>query len=502
MKHLVYLCLPLLSVFVISTANASPTNPVRHWEITAKQSKLLRQLQHDTFRFFWETTNPGNGLTPDRYPNADYSSVAGIGFALTGYLVGVENHYVTRGQAADRTLTTLQFLMDAPQSAAAHGATGYKGFYYHFLDMDSGIRHRRSELSTIDTALLAAGVLSAQTYFDGDSATEARIRALADSIYRRIDWPWAYSKAHAPLLSMGWRPETGYTPAYWRGYNEAMILYILALGSPTHPIDPDSWEKWTSTYHWDTYYDYPYVNFGPLFGYQYSHVWVDFRKIQDAYMRSKGIDYFINSQRATYASQAYCVDNPHNWKGYDDKVWGLTACDGPDSLTIHDGDQSKVFYRYLARGTSADYLRDDGTIAPTAVGGSVPFAPDITIPTLAFFKTRFGSRLYGQYGLKDAFNLSYPEKPGGWFDSHYLAIDQGPILLMIENYRNDFVWDLMKKNPYIVKGLERAGFTGGWLAALHDDTRTAEAGREGQGVKTSLSVSALETQHRPRGQTD
>jgi hypothetical protein len=463
MKRLFHLFLPLVFLFTGNAEANIPKQSHEGWSISQDQLELLEDLQRDTFKFFWETTNPENGLTPDRYPNTEFSSIAGVGFALTAYLVGAEKNYVTREQAAERTLNTLRFLWEAPQGDAPSAMAGHKGFFYHFLHMDSGHRHHRTELSTIDTALLIAGVLSVQTYFDGDNETETRIRELAEAVYLRIEWPWVYSKRHKPLLSMGWRPESGHIDAYWRGYNEAMILYILALGSPTYPIDAASWEKWTSTYHWDTFYDQPHVNFGPLFGHQYSHVWIDFREIQDAYMRSKGIDYFVNSRRATYASQAYSIHNPNRWKGYSDKVWGLTASNGPNRTTVNDGERFLDFQRYWARGTSARYLRDDGTIAPTAAGGSIPFAPEITIPTLSHFRAEFGERLYGAYGFHDAFNLSYPNVPGGWFCDQYLAIDQGPILLMIENYRSGFVWDLMKKNPHIIRGLQRAGFTGGWL---------------------------------------
>ncbi|KJS31853.1 MAG: Tat pathway signal protein [Desulfatitalea sp. BRH_c12] len=463
MKHRT-IALFALVFFLIGTHSAAQTSDIfESWKISPEQLTILDDLQRDTFNFFWETTNPLNGLTPDRYPDTKFASIAAVGFGLSAYLVGVEKGYITRDQAAERTLTTLQFLWEAPQNDGKTETTGYKGFFYHFLHMDSGHRHHQTELSTIDTALLIAGVLSCQSYFDADTPTETQIRQLADDLYRRIEWPWAYSKKHQPLLSMGWRPEKGHIKAYWRGYNEAMILYILALGSPTHPIDAASWQKWTSTYTWDTYYEYPHINFGPLFGHQYSHVWIDFRDIQDDFMRSKGIDYFINSQRATRSSRAYCVANPKNWKGYDSKVWGLTASNGPSRKTFMDGDQLLTFHRYLARGTSADYLRDDGTIAPTAAGGSIPFAPEITIPTLEHFRNQFGDRIYGEYGFKDAFNLTYPNAPEGWFDDQYLGIDQGPILLMAENYRSEFIWNLMKKNPYILKGLERAGFSGGWL---------------------------------------
>lgn len=439
--------------------------------MTQRQEALLGQLQLDTFNFFWETTNPHNGLTPDRYPDPEFSSVAAVGFALSAYLVGVEHHYISRDQAARRVLSTLRFLWEAPQGDAPRNVAGHRGFFYHFLDMESGLRHGQSELSTIDTALLMAGILSCGTYFDGKTQMEARIRVYADQLYRRVQWPWAYSHKHKPLLSMGWLPEKGPIHAYWRGYNEAMILYILALGSPSHPIDETAWQRWTATYHWNDFYDRPHVNFGPLFGHQYSHVWIDFRDIQDAYMRSRGIDYFVNSTRATYANRNYCKANPQGWSGYDDLVWGLTASNGPSDEVIHKEDGKPMrFYRYWARGASADYRCDDGTIAPTAVGGSVPFAPEITIPTLEHFKVQWGDKLYGRYGFTDAFNLSFRNgrtgSNDGWFDQHYLGIDQGAILLMIDNYNTGFLWDLMKKNPYIQKGLERAGFVGGWLRAF------------------------------------
>jgi hypothetical protein len=441
-------------------------NQHQQWKISPEQHAFLDALQRDTFHFFWETTNPQNGLTPDRAPDTEFSSVAAIGFALTSYLVGVEKQYITRVQAAERTLRTLGFLLQAPQRPDSSETTGYNGFFYHFLHMDSGYRYEKAELSTIDTALLMAGVLSCQTYFDGDNDTEARIRAYADSLYRQVDWQWAYSTTHRPLLSMGWSPEDGFIEYYWRGYNEAMILYILALGSPTHAIDVEAWDRWTSTYEWVDFYGYPHVNFGPLFGHQYSHVWIDFRGIQDQYMRSKEIDYFINSRRATYANRAYCMDNPARWRGYGGKVWGLRASNGPSRFSSDQDNSPTVFNAYWARGSSAGYTKDDGTIAPTAAGGSVPFAPEITVPSLEYFHAEFGGRLYGKYGLKDAFNLSYQSdsaSPVGWFDDYYLAIDQGPIFLMIENYRTELIWNLMKKNQYIRKGLERAGFTGGWL---------------------------------------
>jgi hypothetical protein len=462
-------CALLLSLFLLLfckafAAFAAPPKSGK-WKISVKQQSFLESVERDTFNFFWETVNRENGLTPDRFPDAEISSVAGVGFALTAYVVGVARGYITRSQAAERTLTTLKFLRRAPQGPERNDVAGYKGFFYHFLNMGEGSRSAGAELSTIDTALLMAGVLSAETYFDGDTQAERKIRDYAEALYRRVDWPWAYSRWHRPLIGMGWLPESSFIPHSWRGYNEAMILYILALASPTHPIDRAAWDKWTSTYEWDTFYGYPHVTFGPLFGHQYSHIWIDFRNIQDKYMHAKGIDYFVNSRRATFANRAYCIDNPKKWRGYNDLLWGLTASDGPVEGRRKKGD----FHSYWARGCSAGYIRDDGTIAPTAAGGSVAFAPEIAVPTLEHMYENLGDRAYGKYGFKDAFNLSYRRGSSGsqgWFGSNYLAIDQGPILLMIENYRSGLVWNLMKRNVHIKSGLRRAGFSGGWLDSV------------------------------------
>ncbi|MDR3569667.1 MAG: glucoamylase family protein [Syntrophobacteraceae bacterium] len=468
MKQL-YIIAILLSIALAAApkgARAAIETDAPKEKISHGQKEFLDRVERDTFRFFWDTANPRNGLVPDSFPGAKMCSVAGVGFALTSYAVGAKRHFITRARAAERTLKTLDFLFNAPQSANPGGAAGYKGFFYHFLRMDNGFRYEESELSTIDTALLMAGVLSSEAYFDKDNPVEAKIRNRARALYRRVDWPWASSRSSRPLLSMGWTPEKGFIRYDWAGYNEGMILYILAIGSPTHPIEARAWDKWTMTYKWSDFCGYSYVNFGPVFGYQYSHIWVDFRGIRDKYMAAKGIDYFINSRLAVYANQAYCVRNPGKWRGYGDMVWGLSASDGPGKTDVDSVLVPTRFHGYWARGSSSGYTRDDGTISPSAAGGSVAFAPEIAIPTLQYFFQRFGSRLYGRFGFKDAFNLSFgsdSSKSPGWFDSHYLAIDQGPILLMIENYRSGFLWGLMKKNPSIRNGLERAGFSGGWL---------------------------------------
>jgi len=428
-------------------------------------------LEQRTFAFFWERTNPLNGLTVDRWPTPSFSSIAAVGFALTAYPIGVERQYIKRADARDRVLTTLRFLWKAPQGPQPVGMTGYQGFYYHFLDMKTGQRFEQVELSSIDTTLLLGGVLFCQVYFDGDDPGEVEIRSLADSIYRRVDWRWFVKRP--PAVAMGWHPEKGFLDSDWIGLNEAMLLYVLALGSPTHPVEPAAWTKWAATYRWGDFYGQDYVGFAPLFGHQYSQVWIDFRGIRDGYMRPRGIDYFENSRRATYAQRAYAEDNPMQWVGYGSKAWGLTASDGPGDTTLMIDRRSRKFHSYSARGASFTEIVDDGTIAPTAAGGSMPFAPEITLPVLVTMREKEGDALFGQYGFLDAYNRSFPTNvtpregrvvPGrGWYDVDYLGIDQGPILAMMENWRTGLVWRYMRRSPYIVRGLKRAGFDGGWL---------------------------------------
>lgn len=434
---------------------------------------LFDDIEKRTFQFFWDTTNAQNGLAPDRYPSPPFSSIAAIGFALTAYPIGVENGWVSREQAAERTLTTLAFLRGLPKGAEPTGKSRHHGFYYHFLDMQSGLRFKGVELSTVDTSLMMMGVLFAQSYYDGDDARERRIRALADELYRDVDWTWA--RGEDSLISMGWHPERGFIEQGWAGYNEAMIVYVLALGSPTHAVGPESWTEWTRTYErsWGRYQGQEYLAFGPLFGHQYSHVWIDYRGIQDAYMRGRGIDYFENSRRATLAHRQYAIENPMKWKGYDANVWGLTACDGPVTTRQPFNGEQREFRGYSARGAGLADAYDDGTIAPTAAISSLPFAPEVVIPATLAMHQRHGDYLYSQYGFLDSFNPSFEYGvkletgrivPGkGWVARDYLGIDQGPILTMISNYRNGFVWEVMKRNPYIRRGLKRAGFTGGWL---------------------------------------
>lgn len=434
--------------------------PQRTWD------PFLDTLQERTLRWFLHVTPEENGLTPDRWPT-DWSpaSIAAVGFALSTYPVSVERGIITRDEAVRRTLNTLRFFRALPQSADNVNTSGYNGFYYHFLKKQSGLREWNCELSSIDTGLLMCGMLLSAGYFDRSTAEEKEIRAIADSLYRRVNWKWMTDGRKG--IVMGWKPTEGFHKWTWFGYTEAMLLYILALGSPTHPVGPEAWTAFNEKYLWANHYGQEHLNFMPLFGHQYSQVWIDFRGIQDPYMKGKGIDYFENSRRATYVHRTYSAQNPNHWIGYSDSVWGMTACDGPKDTIFTVNGIKRDFRSYSARGTGADEHLDDGTIAPTAAGGSIPFAPEICIPALKAMRSVYGNKIWTEYGFIDAFNPTYitPKTPEGWYDTDYLGIDQGPIALMIENYRNGFLWEVMKKNPYIVAGLRRAGFTGGWLAA-------------------------------------
>jgi hypothetical protein len=423
---------------------------------------LFDDIAERTFRFFWDTTNPANGLAPDRWPHVTFSSIAATGFALTAYPVGVERGWISREAAAERTLATLRFFWNAPQGEARGGVAGYKGFFYHFLDMQTGHRFRNTELSSVDTALLLGGILFAGQWFDRPA--EAEIRDLAQRIYARVDWRWM--QARTPLIALGWHPENGFIASDWHGFNEAMLVYILAQGAPEHAIGAEAWTAWCSTYDrcWRGEGAMRHIAFAPHFGHQLSHIWIDFRGIRDAAMREAGFDYFENSRRATFAQRAYAIANPMGWEGYSADIWGLSACDGPAGLR-RDG---REYRSYSARGPIGfpDGF-DDGTIAPAAALGSIAFAPEIVLPCAEALHRR--PRLYGRYGFLDSFNPGFRfadvrlsdgsvDAETGWVAGDYLGLDQGPILAMIANHRDDLIWSRMRDCAPIREGLRRAGF--------------------------------------------
>ncbi len=421
----------------------------------------LERLQHQSFSYFLHETNPDNGLVIDKTAPNWPASIAATGFALAAYPVAVERGFMTRAAAVERTLITLRFFWNSRQSPEPD-ATGYRGFYYHFLSMRTGRRAWQCELSTVDTAFLLAGALTAGVYFEADTADEHEVRTLADRLYRRAVWQWAQNGD--ATLTHGWKPESGFLKYRWAGYDEAMLLYILGLGSPAHPLPESCYTAWISTYRWEHAYRYEYLYAGPLFTHQLSHLWIDFRGIQDAFMRVKGIDYFENSRRATYVQQHYAIENPHKFAGYSRHCWGITASDGPGFDTIKLSGIERQFFGYLGRGVP--YGPDDGTIAPWAVVTSLPFAPEIVLPTIDYFINRVKLTELNPYGFKATFNPTYPvesSSPCGWVSPWHYGLNQGPIVLMIENYRTGLLWRLTRDCPYIVKGLQRAGFGGGWF---------------------------------------
>jgi hypothetical protein len=459
-----------------SSNAAKPTQPPE-LEGHPPLPPLFDDIEKRTFDYFWAVGNTSNGLVPDRFPSKSPASIAAVGFALTAYAIGADRGYVDRAAARDRTLATVRFFRDAPQGSQRTGKTGYKGFFYHFLDMKTGMRTWHSELSTVDTALLLGGMLHAQAYFNGDHPDEVEIRDAVDAIYWRIDWKWA--QVRGSLISLGWSPEKGHLPFDWSGYNEAMLVVLLAMGSPTHPVAESAWAEWSKSYHnaWGRFMGYEHLSFAPLFGHQYSHVWIDFRGIRDAAMRQHGIDYFENTRRAVYAQRAYAIANPKNFYEYGANVWGFTACDGPGKLRVFDRtNRFRYYLDYSARGAGRYATVDDGTIAPTAALSSLPFAPEIVIPAVQEMHDRYGKYIYSQYGFVDSFNRSltatdvklsdgHVDPSFGWIASDCIGIDQGPILAMIGNYRNDLVWDDMRNCKPLRRGLEKAGFEGGWLEA-------------------------------------
>jgi hypothetical protein len=404
----------------------------------ADDNELLEYIQATSFDYFWYGANPANGLIPDRLPTASPCSIAAVGFGLTAIGIGIDHGWISRTQGLARVRTTLNTFLQGPQGPDPSGTIGYKGWFYHFLNLNTGVRYTPfdTELSSIDTALLLAGVLYAKQYFDGTNAAETEIRSMANTMFNRIDWPWMARDTN--VLSMGWKPGSGFLAANWVGFNEAMILYLLGMGASSNSLPASAWSQWTNGYSWANYYGFSFIPFPPLFGHQYSHCWIDFRHLADAYVNNRNTTYFENSRRATLAQRAYCMSNPLGQVGYSSNIWGLTACDGPKG--------------YAARG-APPRQDDDGTIAPTAAGGSIAFTPEFSLPALKYFYQQFRRSIWTAYGFRDAFNLG-----AKWWGPDELGIDQGPIVIMIENYRTQKVWRQFMKNEEVQRGLQKAGF--------------------------------------------
>jgi len=424
------------------------------YRLSSEDEAMLDSIQQKTFLFFMDERHPEWGIVKDRAAAWAPSSIAATGFGIACFAIGVERKWITREQAARITLDILSFFMNSDQTGDKNGI-GYKGFYYHFLRMDTGKREWNCELSSVDTGLLMMGIIFARNYYNLDNDVEKQIRLLAGKLLDRVDWDFMQmpdSGRFANTLSMGWTPEKGQHDWGWAGYNEALFLYVLAAGSGMKDAER-SFQSWLKTYEWKTPYEgLSHVAFPPLFGHQFSQAFIDCRGLVDEYMKEKGIDYFENSRRATYVQRQYAIDNPYGWVGYDSLCWGITACDGPTEK-YNFGDRK--FLGYAGRGTSGpDYnYHDDGTIAPYGPLCSLPFAPEIVFPTIREMNERYSAKLWGKYGYYDSFNPT-----ANWVNDDWIGIDQGPMLIMIENFRTGLVWDYMMKDEIIQEGLNRLGF--------------------------------------------
>lgn len=391
-------------------------------------SALIEDIQKKALDFFLEQQHPQTGLILDRANNFspnDWSyagaSTAGAGFALTAYVVGAERGWITREEAYGRCLRTLRFFRDEAESKW--------GFYYHFLNAETGKRMGGSELSTIDSVLFFAGALTAGQYFKGTD-----VDTVSRALYANADWP-ALLTSDRRYISMGWSPEHGMLSANWESYCEHMILYLMAIGAPIHPVSEQLWHTWKRPV--GEYAGHISITCGPLFTHQYSHIWIDFRDKHDRYA-----DYFENSREATLANRAFCIDQKKKFKTYDEDIWGLTASDAPDG--------------YRAYGSPPSTPVHDGTIAPTGAGASIVFTPELSIQCMTALKDRFGGKLWGRYGFSDAFNVDKD-----WWDKDVLAIDQGAMMLMMENYRSGLIWNLFMDQDWVKRAMDRAGFTEG-----------------------------------------
>jgi hypothetical protein len=391
---------------------------------------FLDDLSRRLFRYFWEQADPNTGLVLDRARtdgsphderHRNVASIAATGFGLTALCIAAQRGWVQQREARDRVRKTLRFFYEsAPQK---------NGWFYHWMDSRTGERRWESEVSSIDTALLLAGILTARQCFNSD----AEITRVAADTYRRIDFSWMLN-GDPLLLSHGWKPEIGFLKSRWDNYSEHCILYLLAIGSLTHPIPPESWYAWRRpTY---TYDGYTYITGGPLFIHQYSHAWVDFRGLRD--LRPPHTDYFANSVEATRAHRAFCMDMSKEFSGYSANVWGITASDSIKGYVDWSGPPRDS--------------RIDGTVVPAAPGGSLMFTPDIALPGLRTMRERFGDKIYGRYGFVDAFNPNT-----GWVDTDVIGISVGITLLSAENLRTGGVWRWFMNNPEIPAALKLAG---------------------------------------------
>jgi len=395
--------------------------PTRH--ISPQDDSFLGEISRSSFQFFREFAHRKTGMIKDVGRLDDdstnnVSSIAATGFGLTGLCIAAERGWIPRNEAADRVRKALRFIWsDLPNE---------RGFFFHFVHWDSGKRAWQSEVSSIDTAILLCGILTCRQYF-----ADPGIIDLATKIYERIDWQWMFGEG--PFMQHGWTPEGGFLGPTWDSYSEHMMLYLLAIGAPQHAIPASAWSAWQRPLL--NYGGYSYIDTeAPLFIHQYSHAWFDFRDQQDAYA-----DYHQNSMLATLAHRRFCQNLGDEFPHYSEELWGITASDSPQGYVVWGGPPR--------RGPI------DGTIVPCAAAGSIPFLPNDAIATLRNMRQRFGDRIWSRLGLVDAFNPAT-----AWTSQDFVGINTGITLLMAENSRSGFVWDLFMKNPETRLAMSRVGF--------------------------------------------
>ncbi|MGA7751896.1 MAG: glucoamylase family protein [Candidatus Sulfotelmatobacter sp.] len=425
------LCLPFARSLFCQTGAAPSAQdqkkdekdlPPGQFSLSAEDDQFLHELEAASFLYFLDQQNPKTGMVQDRCDLQGaapglVASIAATGFGLTALCIGEKRGFVTRTAALERLFTAFNFLWKKlPQ---------HRGFFYHWANVNTGERVWESEISSVDTAILLCGVLTCREHFRHPAITQ-----LADLIFQRVEWTWL--SEDTSLLSHGWTPEIGFLPSRWDYYSELMMMYLLGMGSSSHPLKPEAWNAWKRlTFEYD---GLRYIgSFAPLFVHQYSQAWFDFRGKRD-----KFADYFQNSVVATEVHRRFCLELGKQFPDYSDDLWGITASDGPNGYVVWGGPP--------AVGPI------DGTITPSATGGSLTFAPQATLRVLKNIRKRYSSA-WCKYGFVNAFNPL-----NGWYDHDVIGIDTGITMLMAENLRTGFVWNTFMKTPEAQRGMERAGF--------------------------------------------
>jgi len=425
LRHLLgtSLCLPLAGV--LPSLAADPQNPTPGKLptpiLSAEDDGFLNELQQANCQFFWEQGNPKTGMVKDRCNVQNGSqgaaaSIAATGFGLTALCIGENRGFLPSAPALERVFATLRFLW--------RKLPNHRGFFYHFANDETGERMFDSEVSSVDTTILLCGVLTCREHFKHPAVAE-----LADLIFNRVDWTWL--SEDTSLLTHGWTPEIGFLPSRWDYYSELMMMYLLGMGSSAHPLKQETWNAWKRlTFEYD---GLRYIgSFAPLFVHQYSQAWFDFRGRRD-----KFADYFQNSITATEVHRRFCLELSKQFPDYSDDLWGITASDSE--------------HGYIVWGGPPAMGPIDGTVVPSAAGGSLPFLPDATLRVLKNIRNRYPSA-WNKYGFVNAFN---PLK--NWYDTDVIGIDTGITLVMAENLRTGFVWKTFMKTAEAQRGMQRAG---------------------------------------------